>query len=66
MTNPRKLLASAVLVSAVVLGATGCSKPDPNPAVIVTGNPAAANPPVAPTTTSTTTITSTTYFYAQK
>ena len=66
MTNPRTLIGTALLAGTVILGATGCAKPDPNPPVVVTGDPAKANPPVASTTTSTTSIPSTTLYYADK
>jgi hypothetical protein len=66
MTNPRTLVGAAVLAGAVILGATACSQPDPNPPVVVTGDPAKANPPLPTTTTSTTTIPTTTLYYAEK
>jgi hypothetical protein len=66
MTNPRTLVGAALLAGTVILGATACSQPDPNPPVVVTGDPAKANPPVASTTTSTSTIPSTTLYYAEK
>jgi hypothetical protein len=66
MTNPRTLVGAALLAGTVILGATGCSHPDPNPPVVVTGDPAKANPPGVSTTTSTTTVPSTTLYYAEK
>ncbi len=66
MTNPRTLVGTVLLAGTVILGATGCSKPDVNPPVVVTGDPAKANPPVAPTTTTSTSIPSTTLYYAEK
>jgi hypothetical protein len=66
MTNPRTLVGAALIAGAVMLGATGCSQPDPNPPIVVTGNPADANPAGATTTTSTTSIPTTTLYYAEK
>jgi hypothetical protein len=66
MTNPRTLIGAATLAGALIVGATACSQPDPNPPIVVTGNPAKANPPGTSTTTSTTTIPTTTLYYAEK
>jgi hypothetical protein len=66
MTKPRTLVGAALLAGAVILGATGCSQPDPNPPVVITGDPNKANPPVESTTTTTSTIPPTTLYYAQK
>lgn len=59
------VVASVATLIALVLGGVGCSRPDPNPAPRITGNPAAANPPKLTTTTSTTSTTSTTLFWAE-
>jgi hypothetical protein len=66
MTNPRTLIGATMLAGALIIGATGCSQPDPNPPIVVTGNPALGNPPGPPTTTTSTTIPTTTLYYAEK
>ena len=66
MTKPRRLLGTTLLAASIIVGVTACSKPDANPPVVITGDPAKANPPIETTTTSTTAVPSTTLFYAQK
>lgn len=66
MRSARVLAASALVALALVFGSTGCSRPDPNPAVKITGDPATANPaPAAPQTTTTTATPTTLYYGAQ-
>ncbi len=65
MIHPRNIARSALLAGLIVLGTAACSKPDPTPPPVVTGNPADANPVAETTTTTSTSTTTTTMFYAQ-
>ena len=60
--SPRSV-SIALVALALLLGAAGCSRPDPNPPMRVTGDPAEAIPTTAPTTTTSTSTTTTTMFY---
>ena len=64
MTNPRNLIGTAVLAVALATVGAGCSKPDANPPVQYTGNPAKAIPPTSSTTSTTSSTTTTTLYYA--
>jgi hypothetical protein len=63
MARPPRSLSTALAALAVLAGAAGCSRPDPNPPVRVTGHPSQAIPEVATTTTTSTSTTTTTMFY---
>jgi hypothetical protein len=63
MILPRTLFAPLVVALAVLGGATGCSRPEQNAPLVVTGDPSAANPERATTTAAPTTTTTTTLFY---
>ncbi len=63
MTRSRVRTIAALVV---VLGGTvaACSRPDPNPAIRVTGDPLAADPPTTVTTTTTTEAPTTTLYWS--
>ena len=62
MRSPRSV-STALVALAVLIGAVGCSRPDPNPPMRVTGDPAEAIPSTVPTSTTSTSTTTTTMFY---
>ncbi|HKY13711.1 MAG TPA: hypothetical protein VJM33_02210 [Microthrixaceae bacterium] len=64
MTHLRTLVGPFVVAVALVCGITGCSRPEENPPLVVTGDPAAANPEHATTTAPTTTAPTTTLYYS--
>ena len=66
MTSPRRTVVVVACSALVALGAAGCSKPDPNAPVRITGDPAKAVPPTSSTTSTTTSTTTTTLYYAPK
>lgn len=53
----------AAVAALAVLVAGGCSRPDPNPPVRITGDRDAAIPSTAPTSTTSTTVAPTTTFF---
>jgi len=64
MTGPRKKICALVLTATAAAAIAGCSRPDANPAVRITGDKSLAIPSTTATTTSTTTEPpSTTLFY---
>ena len=65
MTGPRKKICALVLAASVSVGLAGCSRPDANAPVRITGDKDAAIPATDPTTTSSTTeAPPTTLFYS--
>ena len=65
MTGPRKKICALVLAASATVAFTGCSRPDVNAPVRITGDKTLAVPTTdATTTTSTTEVPSTTLFYA--
>lgn len=63
MTTSRRN-AAAVSMVCLVGALAGCSRPDPNPAIRVTGDPDAAVPTTVETSTTTTSTTTTTLYYS--
>jgi hypothetical protein len=63
MARPPRSLSTALAALAVLAGAAGCSRPDPNPPVSFKGHPSHAIPEVATSTTTSTSTTTTTIFY---
>jgi hypothetical protein len=63
MVRSPRSLSTALVALAVLLGAAGCSRPDPNPPLIVTGKQTEAIPATSSTTTTSTSTTTTTMFY---
>lgn len=64
MTGPRKKICALLLAASVTVAAAGCSRPDANPAVRITGDKTEAVPTTDPTTTtSTSEAPTTTLFY---
>ena len=66
MTSPRRTATIVACSVLVALGGAGCSKPDPNAPVRITGDPSKAVPPTSSTSTTTTSSTTTTLYYAPK
>ena len=66
MRSARVIAASASVALALVIGTSGCSRPDLNPAVRITGDPQAANPAPPTTSSTTTTAVPTTLYYGAK
>ena len=66
MRSARVLAGSASVALALVIGTSGCSRPDLNPAVRITGDPKVANPALPATSTTTTTAVPTTLYYNAK
>ena len=58
-----RTIAASLCAAVLLLGASGCSRPDANAPVKITGDPAEANPVAPSTTLITTTATPTTLFY---
>jgi hypothetical protein len=63
MVRSPRSVTTALVALVVAFGAAGCSRPEANPPMKVTGDPAAAIPSTAPTTTTSTSTTTTTLFY---
>lgn len=64
MTGPRKKITAMVLAASAAIAMGGCSRPDVNAPVRITGDKNLAIPSTAPTTsTSTTVAPTTTLFY---
>lgn len=66
MRSARVLVGSASVALALAIGTSGCSRPDINPAVRITGDPQVANPAPPATSTTTTTGVPTTLYYNAK
>lgn len=65
MSGPRNKICAVLLASSAALAFTGCSRPDPNPPVRITGDKTQAIPSTEPTTTTSTTVApSTTLYYS--
>jgi hypothetical protein len=63
MVPSRRSVTTALVALAVAAGAAGCSRPEANAPMKVTGDPAEAIPSTVPTTTTSTSTTTTTLFY---
>jgi hypothetical protein len=64
MVRTPRSVSTALVALAVLVGAVGCSRPDPNPPMRVTGDPADAVPTTEATSTTSTSTTTTTMYYA--
>ena len=64
MVRSPRSVSTALVALALLIGAAGCSRPDPNPPMVVTGDKTAAVPTTVPATTTSTSTTTTTMFYA--
>jgi hypothetical protein len=62
----RTSAAASLCALALAIGASGCSRPELNAPVKITGDPAKANPPQSTTAVTTTTATPTTLYYGAK
>ena len=63
MVRSPRSVSTTLVALALLLGAAGCSRPDPNPPMVVTGDKNAAVPTTASTSTTSTSTTTTTMFY---
>ena len=63
MTTSRRRIASLLCLVTAAAGLSACSQPDPDPAVLITGDPVEAIPPQPSTTVAPTTTTTTTMYY---
>jgi len=66
MTSSQRVLGTAVAALCLTLGSAGCSQPEKNAEIRITGDREKAVPTTEETTTTTTSTTTTTLFFADR